>query len=260
MSKKRPRLYRPGPALHGLAEVPAPRPRLLRRGRLAARRRTAPRASGAVLVGEPTARRAGLPRPGRQRHRGQGGPAARSRCSRPLTRRRSRPSPTRCRSVDATGTAWVRPEVVVEIAALGMTPARRLRQPAYRGRARGPVARDLTGGARWLSRREEVLVEVDGRTLRISNLRQGDVPGSGHHQGRGAALLRAGRPGAAAAPGRPGGDPDPLAARHRRHAVLREEPAVRAPRLAALGDRAVDRLARGAATASSSPSSRGWPT
>ena len=35
--------------------------------------------------------------------------------------------------VDALGTVWVRPEVVVDIAALGLTPAKRLRQPAYRG-------------------------------------------------------------------------------------------------------------------------------
>jgi bifunctional non-homologous end joining protein LigD len=35
--------------------------------------------------------------------------------------------------VDAVGTHWVRPEVVVDIAALGMTPAKRLRQPSYRG-------------------------------------------------------------------------------------------------------------------------------
>ncbi|MCM3566450.1 hypothetical protein M3149_22865, partial [Hydrogenophaga intermedia] len=41
--------------------------------------------------------------------------------------------------VDAAGTHWVRPEVVVDIAALGMTPARRLRQPSFRG-----VRTDLT--------------------------------------------------------------------------------------------------------------------
>ena len=35
--------------------------------------------------------------------------------------------------VDAAGTTWVRPEVVVDIAALGLTPAGRLRQPSYRG-------------------------------------------------------------------------------------------------------------------------------
>ena len=42
-------------------------------------------------------------------------------------------------TVDAAGTVWVRPEVVVDVAALGMTPAKRLRQPAYRG-----VRTDLT--------------------------------------------------------------------------------------------------------------------
>ena len=41
--------------------------------------------------------------------------------------------------VDATGTTWVRPEVVVDIAALGLTPGKRLRQPSYRG-----VRSDLT--------------------------------------------------------------------------------------------------------------------
>ena len=43
--------------------------------------------------------------------------------------------------VDAVGTVWVRPEVVVDVAALGLTPAKRLRQPAYRG-----VRADLTPG------------------------------------------------------------------------------------------------------------------
>jgi bifunctional non-homologous end joining protein LigD len=35
--------------------------------------------------------------------------------------------------VDAKGTTWVRPQVVVEIATLGMTPGLRLRQPSYLG-------------------------------------------------------------------------------------------------------------------------------
>jgi bifunctional non-homologous end joining protein LigD len=35
--------------------------------------------------------------------------------------------------VDAAGTTWVRPEVVVDVQSLGLTPAGRLRQPAYRG-------------------------------------------------------------------------------------------------------------------------------
>jgi len=41
--------------------------------------------------------------------------------------------------VDAKGTTWVRPEVVVEIASLGLTPGLRLRQPSYLG-----VRHDLT--------------------------------------------------------------------------------------------------------------------
>jgi len=41
--------------------------------------------------------------------------------------------------VDAAGTVWVHPELVVDIAALGLTPAKRLRQPSYRG-----VRTDLT--------------------------------------------------------------------------------------------------------------------
>lgn len=35
--------------------------------------------------------------------------------------------------VDAAGTTWVRPEVVVEIDVLGVTPGGRLRQPSYQG-------------------------------------------------------------------------------------------------------------------------------
>jgi bifunctional non-homologous end joining protein LigD len=35
--------------------------------------------------------------------------------------------------VDAQGTTWVRPEVVVDVASLGITSAGRLRQPSYIG-------------------------------------------------------------------------------------------------------------------------------
>ena len=35
--------------------------------------------------------------------------------------------------VDATGTTWVRPVLVVDVAALGLTPGARLRQPSFRG-------------------------------------------------------------------------------------------------------------------------------
>lgn len=48
--------------------------------------------------------------------------------------------------VDAVGTHWVRPEVVVDIAALGMTPAKRLRQPSYRGVRTDLTPADLEAG------------------------------------------------------------------------------------------------------------------
>jgi bifunctional non-homologous end joining protein LigD len=35
--------------------------------------------------------------------------------------------------VDAQGTTWLVPEVVVEVASLGFTPAGRLRQPSFLG-------------------------------------------------------------------------------------------------------------------------------
>jgi bifunctional non-homologous end joining protein LigD len=35
--------------------------------------------------------------------------------------------------IDAQGTRWVRPEVVVEVQSLGLSAQGRLRQPAYRG-------------------------------------------------------------------------------------------------------------------------------
>jgi bifunctional non-homologous end joining protein LigD len=41
------------------------------------------------------------------------------------------PFDTEVPRVDARGATWVRPEVVVEIASLGMTPQQRLRQPAF---------------------------------------------------------------------------------------------------------------------------------
>lgn len=48
--------------------------------------------------------------------------------------------------VDAVGTVWVRPELVVEVASLGLTPARRLRQPAYLGMRVDLSAQDLLDG------------------------------------------------------------------------------------------------------------------
>jgi bifunctional non-homologous end joining protein LigD len=46
--------------------------------------------------------------------------------------------------VDAVGATWVRPEVVVDVAALGLTPAGRLRQPSYLGVRVDLTPADLT--------------------------------------------------------------------------------------------------------------------
>lgn len=45
--------------------------------------------------------------------------------------------------VDAKGTTWLRPELVVEIACLGVTPGGRLRQPSYQGVRTDLSAADL---------------------------------------------------------------------------------------------------------------------
>jgi bifunctional non-homologous end joining protein LigD len=97
---------------------------------------------GAVLVGQPTS--AGLS------YRGRVGSGIAGKVGQllvdvlaPLTADRS-PFCDEVPRVDAKGTTWVRPEVVVEIAALGLTPAMRLRQPSYRGLRQDLTAADLT--------------------------------------------------------------------------------------------------------------------
>lgn len=86
---------------------------------------------GAVLVGAPTAE--GLSYRGRVGSgiAGKQGQALLE-LLRPLETSAS-PFVDEVPRVDATGTTWLRPEVVVEIAALGVTPGGRLRQPAFLG-------------------------------------------------------------------------------------------------------------------------------
>ena len=92
---------------------------------------------GAVLVGEPTT--------GGLRYRGRVGSGIAGKAGqrlldvlRPLEAATS-PFVDEVPKVDALGTTWLVPEVVVEVAALGFTPAGRLRQPAFLG-----VRADLT--------------------------------------------------------------------------------------------------------------------
>jgi bifunctional non-homologous end joining protein LigD len=86
---------------------------------------------GAVLVGQPT--------PQGLSYRGRVGSGIAGKTGRQLLEMLeplnagSSPFCDEVPKVDAAGTTWVRPEVVVEVAALGMTPGGRLRQPSYQG-------------------------------------------------------------------------------------------------------------------------------
>jgi bifunctional non-homologous end joining protein LigD len=98
---------------------------------------------GAVLVGQPTAD--GLS------YRGRVGSGIAGRTGQrlidvlaPLTTKAS-PFCDDVPPVDAKGTTWVRPEVVVEIASLGLTPGKRLRQPSYLGTRADLTPADLGG-------------------------------------------------------------------------------------------------------------------
>ena len=59
--------------------------------------------------------------------------ARRSRCGCAPCAATPRRSPTRCPAIDADGTTWVEPRLVVEVRALELTGQHRLRQPAYLG-------------------------------------------------------------------------------------------------------------------------------
>jgi bifunctional non-homologous end joining protein LigD len=86
---------------------------------------------GAVLVGEPTG--SGL------LYRGRVGSGIAGKEGQRLLevlmplRRAGSPFADEVPKVDALGTVWVDPEVVVDVASLGLTPQKRLRQPSYRG-------------------------------------------------------------------------------------------------------------------------------
>ena len=91
---------------------------------------------------------------------------------------------------------------------------------------------------------EEVLVDVEGRTLKISNLDKVLYPRTGTTKGEVLNYYAQIAPVHAAAPQGPGGHPDPLAARRRGHELLREEHPRRDAVLGAHRDGADHRLAR----------------
>ena len=138
-------------ALEGLAEVPAPPVRVVRRRGLAARDRSAGTGSGRVLVGEPTAE--GLVFRGRVGS-GLAGKAG-ERLAPLLAPLAADASPfvDPVPREDAVGARWVRPEVVVEVgvarvhaaaAAAAAGVPRAAHRPHRRRPARRPVARRRT--------------------------------------------------------------------------------------------------------------------
>ena len=95
------------------------------------RTETASQRLGSVLVGEPTEQ--GLV------YRGRVGSGLAGRAGESLhallagTEVEANPFDTEVPREDAAGARWVRPEVVLEVASLGLTPQKRLRQPSYLG-------------------------------------------------------------------------------------------------------------------------------
>lgn len=96
---------------------------------------------GAVLVGEPTSQ--GLVFRGRVGSGIAGKEGQRLLGELEPLRADASPFADDVPKVDALGTVWVRPEVVVDIAALGLTPAKRLRQPSFLGVRTDLTAQDL---------------------------------------------------------------------------------------------------------------------
>ena len=86
---------------------------------------------GAVLVGEPV--------PGGLRYRGKVGSGIAGKAGQALLEvlrpfeTGASPFVDEVPKLDAAGTTWLSPEVVIEVASLGFTPAGRLRQPAFLG-------------------------------------------------------------------------------------------------------------------------------
>ena len=97
---------------------------------------------GAVLVGEPTAD--GLVYRGRVGSgiAGKVGPILREALE--PHRRETSPFVDEVPKLDALGTHWVEPVLVVDVESLGLTPQQRLRQPSYRGVRTDLGPEDLT--------------------------------------------------------------------------------------------------------------------
>ena len=125
----------------GLAQAGPPPPRHLRRRRLATAGRHQ-RPAGGRAGGRADRRRADVPRPGRQRHHRRDRPACCRTCWRRSATGRS-PFADEVPRVDALGTTWVEPIVVVDVDTHGLGYDR-LRQPSFQGVRSDLTPEDLT--------------------------------------------------------------------------------------------------------------------
>ncbi len=245
-----------GPAQRRLAQAQARAPHLRGGRRLAARARAAGPAASARCCSAVHGRgRAGVRRP--RRHRLHGRHARRcsargsSRCA--ATARRSRRRSPASTPAPPSGSSR---ELVVRGGVHRLDPGRPPAPPVVQGaaRRRAPPRRSCASEPDAQDRRGR-----RGAAGRPVQPRQGALPGGRLHQGAGARLLHAHRAGAAAAPGRPGADPQALPRRRRGAGLLREERPARHARLGAHRD-ACRRPARArAARRSTTSSSTTWP-
>ena len=158
VSKRRSLALPPGPAQPDWLKFPHRARRRRTSSAAGGPRPTATHRLGAVLVGRADRGRAASTAAGSAAGiAGKAGPAAARGAARPLRGRRVAVRRRGARGSTPLGTAWVRPEVVVDVAALGLTPAGRLRQPAYRGRPHRPrPGRPGVGGVADVAQTEEV--------------------------------------------------------------------------------------------------------
>ena len=156
--------------------------------------------------------------------------------------------------VDALGTHWVEPFLVIDVDSHATAKNQRLRQPSYRGVRSDLSPEDLLSMSPKES--QEVRVDVEGRTLKLSNLDKVLYPRTGTTKGEVLNYYAQVAPGDAAAARRPLRDAGPLAQRRGEAELLREEHPERHAVVGAHRRGADDRVARpaGRATATSSSS------
>ena len=213
----------PASAVEALAEVRPPPPRHYVVGGWRPQEGTTDRLA-ALLVGEVTAE--GLMYRGRVGSgiAGRGQPVSWPTLLAPHRAATPARSPTRCRASTPAARTWVEPVLVVDVDTHGLG-YERLRQPSYRGLRTDVGVEDLL-----MPEKQEVYVDVEGRTLKISSLDKVLYPRTGTTKGEVLSYYARIAPVMLPHLKDRAGDPDPVAARGAGHELLREERPRRARR------------------------------